>query len=121
MAEATLAQRVLVALNDDPEVLWVKDLNPSAEVRAQTGTETYVIGCRDSNNSAFGKMLFVIALGDPTQQLNEESLRRLKDWKDILTGLDCSSASGLWWGMASSVRTALRVSKGQVQFEREEF
>ena len=86
----------------------------------ETGTESYVIGCRDSEDSSFGKMLFIIALGDPTQQLNEWSLRRRQDRRDVLTGLNHSSASGLWWGMASSVHTAMRVSRGQVQFEREE-
>ena len=98
MAEDALAQRVLVVLSDDPEVLWVTELSPSAEVQAETGTERYVIGCRDREDSAFGKMLFIIALGDLTQQLNEWSLRRLQDCGDVLTGLNHSSASGLWWG-----------------------
>lgn len=120
MADESLTQEVLAALNKDPEVLWVKDLHPSGGKLIQTGTETYVIGCRDHGDPGRNKTLFVIALGDPEQQLNPESFRRLKDWKDTLTSTNRSATSGPWWGMASSVHTALRVSKGEVQFERKE-
>lgn len=80
----------------------------------QWGLVTFVIGSRETNE--WGTMIFVAALEVPQGSmgsLGHGSLREIKEgWS-----AHSSTEGTAWFGIASTVETAVRISKGEIQTE----
>ena len=103
-----LTDEVLKALEVDPDVPVVGALRGEQE--------TFVIGARDTHGEPWGTMMFVIALEDQRGSMGQrghETLNRLKERLSIRS----STRGTAWYGVASTVETAVRISKGEVQIE----
>jgi hypothetical protein len=103
-----LEHAVLDALRSDADVLGV--------VLLRSKTETFVVGCRDTRDQTWGRMMFVVALEEPRGSLGTLGHQRLQRLKgQVSAGSDTAGAA--WYGVASTVRTSLRISRGEAQIE----
>ena len=112
VAEAVLKDRVLEALAEDEGVI--------AALALDEGGRTFVVGCRDTGDSVWGRMMFVIALEARTEdRMGSADHGRLQELKEGISAH--SSIEGTaWFGMARTLRTAMRISRGEAQLEPSE-
>lgn len=103
-----LKEQVLAALADDGGVI--------AALALDEGQRTFVVGCRDTDGEVWGRMMFVVALEEQAGDMGAADHARLEELKK---GISTHSTIGgtAWFGVARTVATALRVSKGETQLE----
>jgi hypothetical protein len=104
----SLVDRVLDALEADPDVAVVAAL--------PIGAYTFVFGSRDTRGQTWGTMMFVIALEDERQPMDQRDHERLRKLKEKMSVRSTNQGTA-WYGVASTVETAVRISKGEAQRE----
>ena len=108
MAEAVLKDRVLEALAEDEGVI--------AALALDEGGRTFVVGCRDTGDDVWGRMMFVIALKDRMGSADHGRLQELKEGISAHSSIEGTA----WFGIARTLRTAMRISRGEAQLEPSE-
>lgn len=103
-----LRDRVLEALKSDESVLGV--------FAFQHESETFILGCRDTYGEPWGALMFVIVLEEQQGKMSKSGHELLQEMKQGLSAH--SSIKGTaWYGTASTVETAMIISKGEGQRE----
>ena len=105
---AELREQLIAALEADEAV---GDVEPEQ----RQGT-SFVTGLRETGTDTWGTMAFVIALEIPQGSMSDSGHRALEELKEELSA-HSSTKGAAWYGIASTVETALRISKGEIQLE----
>ena len=105
---AKLRDQVLDALAVDKGV--------GASLALQWKGDTFVIGYRETATDTWGTMIFIIALEILQGSMGGSGHGSLQELKEGWSA-HSSTKGTAWFGIASTVETALRISKGEVQLE----
>lgn len=103
-----MRDQVLDALEADPEV--------GNAFALRWKSDTFVIGLRDTGTDTWGMMIFVIALEVPQGSMGSSGHGSLQELKEGWS-THSSTEGTAWFGIASTVETAIRISKGETQLE----